>query len=170
MIRKLKSRTISSLFPQDQSEDRQAPQPRHVPDPGEGRAARTRGAILQTPCLSRRCWSVGQQQKLGMRHDQGSTRKSAQTPTIKEMVSGSHTQQQRTRSGEQGLCQKDTARNRPLAQALGRAQRPPQVVTLSVRYVDADILINRAGKNLPESRLHVLQRAKGQLRKAFERR
>jgi hypothetical protein len=30
--------------------------------------------------------------------------------------------------------------------------------------------INRAGKNLPKSRLHVLERAKGELRKAFERR
>jgi len=30
--------------------------------------------------------------------------------------------------------------------------------------------INRAGKNLPKSRLHVLERAKGELRKVFERR
>jgi hypothetical protein len=29
--------------------------------------------------------------------------------------------------------------------------------------------INRAGKKLPKSRLHVLQRAKGELRKAFDR-
>jgi hypothetical protein len=30
--------------------------------------------------------------------------------------------------------------------------------------------INRAGKNLPKSRLHVLERAKAELRKVFEHR
>src|SRR5262245_3103141 len=78
--------------------------------------------------------------KLEICNDQDSTCKGGQAPAIQEMVGGRDAPQQRTRFGAQGLCQKDTARNRPLAQALCRAQRPAQVVALSVRYVNADIL------------------------------
>ena len=47
MIRKLDVRRIPPLFAQDRSEDRQAPQPRHLRLARGGRAARARSAVLQ---------------------------------------------------------------------------------------------------------------------------
>src|SRR5262249_25957021 len=44
--------SVPALFPQDGSEDRQAPQPRHVPLARGSRAARTSGPVLQAPPLS----------------------------------------------------------------------------------------------------------------------
>ena len=52
------------------------------------------------------------------------------------------------------------------AERSGRRKSSPYRSAMSM----LTFYINRAGKNLPESRLHVLERAKGELRKAFERR
>jgi hypothetical protein len=51
MIRKLSSGKYR-LFPQDQSEDRQAAQSRHVCHPRRGTEARTRSAVFQTALSS----------------------------------------------------------------------------------------------------------------------
>src|SRR5262245_15468036 len=52
------------------------------------------------------------------------------------------------------------------AERSGRRKSSPYRSAMSM----LTFYINRAGKNLPKSRLHVLERAKGELRKAFERR
>src|SRR5215469_12789097 len=46
---KAQVRRVPALFAQTRSEDRQAPQPRHLPDPPSGREARARRPILQAP-------------------------------------------------------------------------------------------------------------------------
>ena len=52
------------------------------------------------------------------------------------------------------------------AERSGRRKSSPYRSAMSM----LTFYINRAGKNLPKSRLHVLERAKGELRKVFERR
>src|SRR6266567_1975858 len=42
-------RSIPTVFPQDQSEDGEAQEPRHVPVAGRRRSTRARGPVLQTP-------------------------------------------------------------------------------------------------------------------------
>src|SRR5262249_25280928 len=45
-------RRLSPLFAQEEPEDGQAAQPRHVPDATRGRSARARGAVLQVARLT----------------------------------------------------------------------------------------------------------------------
>ena len=52
------------------------------------------------------------------------------------------------------------------AERSGRRKSSPYRSAMSM----LTFYINRAGKNLPKSRLHVLARAKDELRKVFERR
>src|SRR5689334_25249670 len=49
-------RRIPALFAQDQSQDRQAPQPRHLQVARRGGEARARGAVLQAPLIG---WTDG---------------------------------------------------------------------------------------------------------------
>ena len=52
------------------------------------------------------------------------------------------------------------------AERSGRRKSSPYRSAMSM----LTFYINRAGKKLPKSQLHVLERAKGELRKVFERR
>jgi uncharacterized protein DUF3175 len=61
------------------------------------------------------------------------------------------------------------APDRALSKTLRRGEQPAQVLALPLGNVDAGVLINRAGKDLPKRQKRVLEDAKDELRKAFGR-
>ena len=61
------------------------------------------------------------------------------------------------------------AGNRPVAEALGRGESPAQERSLPLGHVDADVLHQPAGKNLPKVRRDKLETANDELRKLFHR-
>jgi hypothetical protein len=96
-------------------------------------------------------------------------RNGEEAATRPQMVGGSHRNQRRARSRKRRFHVAQCQADRRVIEALCRAEPSAQSQPVSFGDVDAHLYVNRAGKNLSASKKRILETAKTELRRQFDR-